>query len=152
MNCTKTFNSDYAKVYFFDKPNKYWKSSDNKYAIWFDDKQRNWKIGLSENYGTSTFLMHSIGQDIEEHNSPIGKSWMCWNGQDLVEDDKITVKNDPGKLNLAKCYGRLQVKCQLLSAAFCLMNFQHILENAVKIPAFSKICWKFIQKSAVLTT
>ena len=137
MNCKNNICSGYAKVYYLgtlgplsrSNKDKYWTSSNNEYAIWFDDIERNWKIGLSENYGTSSCYMHSIGQDIEEYKSPIGKSWMCWNGQDLVEDDKITVKNDPGKLNLAKCYGRPQVKCQLLSAAFCLMNFQHILEN-----------------------
>ena len=97
MNCTKTFNSDYVKVYYFDKPKKHWKSSDNKYAIRFDTRHRNWKIGLSENYECN---MYSIGQDIEENKSPIGKNWRCRNGLDWVEDDEITVKNDPGKLNL----------------------------------------------------
>ena len=96
MKCRSTFNSDYTKVYYLAKVYKYWKSSDDKYAIWFDDIQRNWKIGLSENYGTSTCYMRSKGQDIEEYNSPIGKSWMCWNGQDWIEDYEITVKNDPG--------------------------------------------------------
>ena len=61
-------------------------------------EHKNWNIGYSEDYGTSSYLWYSIGQDCEKHSSPIGKSWMCSNGLDWVEDKEIRVKNDPGKL------------------------------------------------------
>ena len=73
-------------------------SSNDEYAIWFDEKFGNWKIGLVENRGTSKCAMYSIDQNNGDNSNPIGKCWTYWNGQNWIKDREIKVKNDPGKV------------------------------------------------------
>ena len=93
---------NYTVLEFYFVKNKHWKSSNGKYAIWFDESEqehKKWNIGSSKDYGTSSCFMYSIGQDNEEHSTPIGKSWMRLNFEDgnFVEDREIRVENVPGK-------------------------------------------------------
>ena len=109
MNCKNIICSDHAKVYYLgtlgplsrSNKNKYWSSSNDEYAIWFDENFENWKIGLAKNRGTSKCAMYSIDQNHEDDTtSPVGKSWMYWNGQIWVKDEDIKVEEDPGKIYL----------------------------------------------------
>merc|ERR1712079_587270 len=105
VNCKNIICSDHAKVYYLgtlgplsrSNKNKYWSSSNDEYAIWFDENFENWKIGLAKNRGTSKCAMYSIDQNHEDDTtSPVGKSWMYWNGQIWVKDEDIKVEEDPG--------------------------------------------------------
>ena len=110
VNCKNNICSGHAKVYYLgtlgplsrSNKDKYWTSSNNEYAIWFDEKFGNWKIGFDKNRGTSKCAMHSfiLETDDQDDSSPIGKSWVYYNGQNWVLDEEIKVENDPGKLLL----------------------------------------------------
>ena len=92
-------NNDSVLEFYFVK-NKHWKSSNGKYAIWFDEIMIKWNIGFSKHYGTSKCFAKSKGQDNEEYSSPVGKSWVRLNfedGENWVEDREIRVENVPGK-------------------------------------------------------
>ena len=113
VNCKNIICSDHAKVYYLgtlgplsrSNKNKYWSSSNDEYAIWFDENFENWKIGLAKNRGTSKCAMYSIDQNHEDDTtSPVGKSWMYWNGQIWVKDEDIKVEKDPGKIYLCHLY------------------------------------------------
>ena len=103
--CKNNICSDHAKVYYLgtfgplsrSNKDKYWMSSNDEYAIWFDEKFGNWKIGLVENRGTSKCAMYSIDQNNGDNSNPIGKCWTYWNGRNWIKDREIKVKNDPGK-------------------------------------------------------